>query len=254
MRSSFLHWPIDKRMTFCTICEGIRSKSKLTQVWKLSEIKHSYDRWRDTYRAELVLCYQYIVFNQHNALFQQYQITNYLEIWIPTFDLIQPYLQGSELKYHTTMFSWFSYFHFNWLQATHWAGSTYMYSPQCRRQDNTLRRTQSKAIGQTDHKYHSSHPSWYNRLRLKYRSNILLHAKLHMSAFLTVHYSAVILVKSMGWCKKDVTPLLTHWSYIFIALTHRNDLQTDNDDYPKIALISQTTTELLFGVIQTFCE
>ena len=24
---------------------------------------------------------------------------------------------------------------------------------------------------------------------------------------------------SMGWCKKDVTPLLTHWSYIFIALT-----------------------------------
>ena len=26
---------------------------------------------------------------------------------------------------------------------------------------------------------------------------------------------------SMGWCKKDVTPLLTHWSYIFPALTHR---------------------------------
>ena len=25
----------------------------------------------------------------------------------------------------------------------------------------------------------------------------------------------------MGWCKKDVTPLLTHWSYIFLALTHR---------------------------------
>ena len=28
--------------------------------------------------------------------------------------------------------------------------------------------------------------------------------------------------KSMGWCKKDITPLLTHWSYIFLALTHRN--------------------------------
>ena len=25
---------------------------------------------------------------------------------------------------------------------------------------------------------------------------------------------------SMGECKKDVTPLLTHWSYVFLALTH----------------------------------
>ena len=25
---------------------------------------------------------------------------------------------------------------------------------------------------------------------------------------------------SMGQCKKDVTPLLTRWSYIFLALTH----------------------------------
>ena len=24
----------------------------------------------------------------------------------------------------------------------------------------------------------------------------------------------------MGYCKKDVTPLLTHWSYVFLALTH----------------------------------
>ena len=27
---------------------------------------------------------------------------------------------------------------------------------------------------------------------------------------------------SMGWCKKDVTPLLTHWCYVFLALTHRS--------------------------------
>ena len=27
-----------------------------------------------------------------------------------------------------------------------------------------------------------------------------------------------------GWCKKDVTPLLMHWSYVFLALTHRHDL------------------------------
>ena len=26
---------------------------------------------------------------------------------------------------------------------------------------------------------------------------------------------------SMGQCKKDVTPLLTHWSSVFLALTHR---------------------------------
>ena len=25
----------------------------------------------------------------------------------------------------------------------------------------------------------------------------------------------------MGYCKKDVTPLLTHWSYIFLARTYR---------------------------------
>ena len=28
---------------------------------------------------------------------------------------------------------------------------------------------------------------------------------------------------SMDSCKKDVTPLLTHWSYVFLALTHRFD-------------------------------
>ena len=25
----------------------------------------------------------------------------------------------------------------------------------------------------------------------------------------------------LGECKKDITPLLTHWSYVFLALTHR---------------------------------
>ena len=27
-------------------------------------------------------------------------------------------------------------------------------------------------------------------------------------------------IKWMGYCKKDVTPLLTHWSYVFLALIH----------------------------------
>ena len=29
---------------------------------------------------------------------------------------------------------------------------------------------------------------------------------------------------SMGWSKKHVTPLLMHWSYIFLALTHRYNI------------------------------
>ena len=32
----------------------------------------------------------------------------------------------------------------------------------------------------------------------------------------------------MGKCKKDVTPLLTHWSYIFLALTHHVNLWQKN--------------------------
>ena len=27
--------------------------------------------------------------------------------------------------------------------------------------------------------------------------------------------------RAMGECKKDVTPVLMHWSYVFLALTHR---------------------------------
>ena len=30
---------------------------------------------------------------------------------------------------------------------------------------------------------------------------------------------------SLGYCKKDITPLLTHWSYVFLALTQRNNLE-----------------------------
>ena len=35
-----------------------------------------------------------------------------------------------------------------------------------------------------------------------------------------------------GYCKKDVTPFLTHWSYFFLALTHRYEVvwtQSDQD-------------------------
>ena len=32
--------------------------------------------------------------------------------------------------------------------------------------------------------------------------------------------SPFLFITSMGWCNKDETPLLTHWSYVFLALTH----------------------------------
>ena len=35
------------------------------------------------------------------------------------------------------------------------------------------------------------------------------------------------MIKYIGYCKKDITPLLTHWSYIFLVLTHRNVFGTD---------------------------
>ena len=38
----------------------------------------------------------------------------------------------------------------------------------------------------------------------------------------TSHIILFSRIKSMGWCKKNITQLLTHWSYIFLALSHRN--------------------------------
>ena len=36
--------------------------------------------------------------------------------------------------------------------------------------------------------------------------------------------------RSMGWCKKDITPLLMHWSYIFHALIHWDEHITSSFD------------------------
>ena len=40
----------------------------------------------------------------------------------------------------------------------------------------------------------------------------------------SVYSFGVPLIRSMGFCKKDITPLLTHWSYVFLALTHWDDI------------------------------
>ena len=41
-------------------------------------------------------------------------------------------------------------------------------------------------------------------------------------------------ISMMGYCKKDVTPVLYHWSYIFLALTHQY-------------IHSETLWDILFG-------
>ena len=48
---------------------------------------------------------------------------------------------------------------------------------------------------------------------------ILMHGIQYMwyvAEYWTTHRAFI----SMGWCKKNVPPLLTHWSYVCLALTH----------------------------------
>ena len=61
----------------------------------------------------------------------------------------------------------------------------------------------------------------------------------------------------MGWCKKDVTPLLTHWSYAFHALSHRNiqkgvlpvgAVATLQNQCPNISFI--ISPKLLVSIVQ----
>ena len=51
----------------------------------------------------------------------------------------------------------------------------------------------------------------------KYNNFTEQHLKIHLQN--SSHFVSDSM--SMVWCKKDVTPLLTHWSYIFLALTHQ---------------------------------
>ena len=50
---------------------------------------------------------------------------------------------------------------------------------------------------------------------------------------------------SMGYCKKGVTPLLTHWSYVFLALTHRY-----GDDVSDSASIKRHTRYKLYECLE----
>ena len=48
---------------------------------------------------------------------------------------------------------------------------------------------------------------------------------------------------SVAWCKKDVTPLLMHWSYVLLELTHRHDT---NETYHVIWLRRQPHSALVY--------
>ena len=46
----------------------------------------------------------------------------------------------------------------------------------------------------------------------------------------------------MGLCKKDITPLLVHWSYVFLAQNHRNDdadWNINHDDFIENICITE---------------
>ena len=59
-------------------------------------------------------------------------------------------------------------------------------------------------------------PVWVTKLWWSHHAHTNGHLwRKTLSAFLLSAYH-----KSTGYCKKDVTPLLMHWSYVFLALTH----------------------------------
>ena len=54
-----------------------------------------------------------------------------------------------------------------------------------------------------------------------YKMSYTCHSITNFTTFKWVK-NGITQIKSMGMCKNDVTPLLKHWGYVFLALTHRN--------------------------------
>ena len=63
---------------------------------------------------------------------------------------------------------------------------------------------------------------WSQSIRKDVTCNVSLHWLRPFS-----HEMIQQIHKTVGYCKKDLTPLLTHWSYIFLALTHWTDPKGD---------------------------
>ena len=66
----------------------------------------------------------------------------------------------------------------------------------------------------------------------------------HNMIYLTLHGSILYLIskhRSMASCKRDVTPLLTHWSYVSFAWSHRTTV--------NISPMPQTEDKAVFPMI-----
>ena len=61
---------------------------------------------------------------------------------------------------------------------------------------------------------------------------------LNLTLLIFMHYD---FMRSMGWCKKDVTPFLTHLSCVFLALTHRNEKNFLHADFYVSLIVARTT-------------
>ena len=58
-------------------------------------------------------------------------------------------------------------------------------------------------------------------------------------------------ITTMGWCKKDVTPLLMHWSYVFVVLTHRLPNSTKHTAWTQCLFLDLYSICCLAGSITT---
>ena len=66
--------------------------------------------------------------------------------------------------------------------------------------------------------------------------------------FLKQHFAYLIQHNTfMGYCRKDITPVLTHWSYAFLALTHRYITLQPLD---KLGYTNHTATTLPFNTLR----
>ena len=67
--------------------------------------------------------------------------------------------------------------------------------------------------------------SWHSITLIFIGWFIIFNTKVHISIFTSVCSTEIppicTNIISMGQCKKEVTPLLTHWSYVFLTLIHR---------------------------------
>ena len=63
---------------------------------------------------------------------------------------------------------------------------------------------------------------WKKKIRHKLKTTHI-RVELHLMAWSIISYYTLV-----GLCKKKVTPLIMHWSYIFLALTNRYDITMTN--------------------------